>query len=336
MIGAPMGSKRTQQRQAELRRSTLAALGRELGAGLLAIPSLVLGLLLIAIFFQTAAEYAVGVWQAIIAFAVALAATVIGLMLVGWVAALVLGPAAVGWVAMFSGQLPQEFAPGQRNGGRALANLMLAAICLPLGVLLFRHGVREGELNWAIEGLFLAGSGVILGLLPAIPRLYFSRWRPEAEPEPVEGEAVIAFIVAASLGVGLSLAVCFGFEGRQRGEQQMRPGVWHTGCVTNYGDSCPPGATYVLLSKTRREHYIDLRGGCASVTFRPGDDRPVQEVEWVDLHRRGIETYNREREIRTRVVRLRAGQRILLEVKPPDEKRICSFKVRYRPAEATR
>jgi hypothetical protein len=333
-----MASSQRKQRRAQVNRGSAAAFFAELGRGILAVPSLALGLLVIAVFFQTAAESSSGVWQAIVAFGLAIAASLVGLLLVGWVAARVMGPAAAGWLGIFSGQVPEEFAPDQRNGSRALANLLLLGACLLLGSLLFRHGVREGELNWAIEGLFLAGSGVVLGLLPAVPRLRFARGPRGLRPEPVESEGVITFIVAAALGVGLSLAVSFGVTEKwpRQGPRTLRPLVWHSGCVSQATELCPARARFTLVAAERGRYLVDLRDLCARLAFTAGDGRPVREVAWVELNRAGIETYDKEREIKTRVIDADAGQRIQLEVTTERGEpgsianKSCVFKVRYR------
>lgn len=337
-------SKRKQQRRSRSS-SAGAALLRELGLGLLAIPSVALGLLLIAVFFQVAAENSEGVGTAVIAFGLALAATGLGALLVGWVATLLLGPAAVGWLAMFSGQRPVEFGPGENNLGRGLANLAFAAIAAGLGLLLFRHGVTEGEQNWAIEGLFLAATALVLGLIPAVPRLYFAkRGAARQATEEVSSDGVIGFVVAAAVGIGLSLALCFGVaEGRpQTGERALRPGTWHTGCVTGKQfKGCVAEARFTLVAREaelRRDAppsadrwrlTLEQRGQCASVKLEAGDERPLREVPWSDLRRAQIKTYFPEHELRVRALDVAAGQRILLRV--TTSANWCTFKVRYLP-----
>lgn len=333
-----MTASRRELRKTRVQRGSAAAFVTELGLGLLAVPSLALGLLVIAVFFQTAAESADGLWQAVIAFGLAVAASLVGLLLVGWVAARVLGPAAAGWLGIFSGQVPAAFAPRARNGSRALADLLVFAVCLLLGILLFRHGVREGELNWAIEGLFLAGSGVVLGLVPAVPRLRFARGPRGVTPEPMESEGVITFIVAAALGVGLSLAVSFGVTEKwpRQGPRTLRPLIWHSACVSQAAELCPARALFTLVAAERGRYLVDLRDSCARLAFSTEDGRPAREVAWADLHLAGIKTYDKEREIRTRAIDADAGQRIQLEVTTERGKpgaiadRSCVFKVRYR------
>jgi hypothetical protein len=334
-----MGSR--QRRQRVLRdRSGAASFFAELGRGLLAIPSLTIGLLLIAVFFQTAAEMAEGVWQAVVAFGVAIAVSVGALMLVGWVATVVIGPAAVGWLAIFAGQHPAEYGPSQRNGARALANLLLFASCGPLGVILFRHGAREGELNWAIEGLFLTAAAVVLGLGSAIPRLYFAARAKRSGVEPVESEGVIAFVITAMLGIGLSLGISMGFsEARSDSrERTMRPAIWHTACVRSEKlKSCVPQIAMTLVAAKQGVHRVDLRASCAvTLGFKPGDGRPLSELSWMELRRLKIVVYDKEREIRTRALQLAAGQRVLVEVTPRGGEG-CVFKLRYHlPEEPAR
>lgn len=329
-----MGKKQKARTRALRNRSGAGSFLAELGLGLVAIPVLAIALLLIAVFFQVAAEMSEGVWQAVIAFGVAIAISVGALMLIGWIAVFLIGPAAIGWLAMFAGQLPEEFGAGQHNGARALANLVLFAGVAPLGFLLFRHGAREGELNWTIEGLFLLAISAVLGLGAAIPRLYFAGRAKHAKAEPMDAEGVVAFVITAMLGIGLSLGVSMGFgEARPvKKEQAMRAGKWHTRCVRAEPlKDCLPEVTLTLVAAGPGLHAVDTRAGCSvNLQFATDDRRPAPELRWIELRRLGIQVYDKEQEIRTRVLRLAAGERVRLRYTRELRGESCFFKARYR------
>ncbi len=207
--------------------SLLGAL-KELGTSLLAMAALLLGLMLIKIFFGLAVSETTEVWQAPISFGLALAATGLGLAMVFVAVRATTSKMAEGWLGMLTGRVP----PGHGRGGDGLRGgmaLALLAAAAYFGLLLFRKGAREGQLNWALEGLFLMASGVVFGLLPAIPLLYFARrgaggggTGKQRRDRPGRGtgggggaggrankgvsDGVTLFVTLAVLGIGLGLA----------------------------------------------------------------------------------------------------------------------------------
>ncbi|MCC6997975.1 MAG: hypothetical protein IT370_25400 [Deltaproteobacteria bacterium] len=215
---------------------------KELGTNLLAMAALLLGLMLIKIFFGLAVSETSAVWQAPIAFGLALAATALGLTMVYAAVRATTSQMAEGWLGLLTGRVP----PGYARGGDGLRGVMalalLGAACY-FGLLLFRKGAREGELNWALEGLFLMAGGLVFGLLPAIPRLYFAgrgaggtaqqrRDRPgrgsggDGGKRAGKGvrDGVTLFVTLAVLGVGLGLAaIDITVAARDRGKVVARP-----------------------------------------------------------------------------------------------------------------
>lgn len=335
----------------------------ELGMGLLATPVFTLALLLVAVFFEVAADMSEALWQGVIAFAVVIAVAVLAASLVGFVALGVVGPAAVGWLGWLTGQRPREFGPEQHNGARALVNLLVFALCSGLGVLLFRHGVNEGQMNWAILGLFLTAGGTVFGLGSAVPRLvFFARGHRNASSkegasskedasskgnasskarvdEAVEGATGIAvLVVAATLGLGLSLGVSMAFSEAGWDTQRarvMRPKVWHKGCVSPAPTKkCQAKAELLLVAKKAGFHRVDLGDACSVLILEKGDSRPVVAGGWPELRRLGVRPVDVKSGIKTRLVRLAAGQRIRVVLTPAPHKaasldKHCVFKVRY-------
>lgn len=119
---------------------------------------------------------------------------------------------ALGYWGILLGTCPAGvYGPSPGNREQAWASGLFAALALGLGAALFRVGAREGELNWTLEGLLLAFSGLLLGLGGLVPRLYFWRRPKERRIRELElPDSWAAFVVAASLGVGLSFGVCNG------------------------------------------------------------------------------------------------------------------------------
>lgn len=330
-----MGSRqRKAHRKAELQRSATTAFFHELGLGLLAIPSAVLGLLVVAAFFQVAIEETEGILTGILAYGLALGATVVGFALVGWVATFLVGPMTVGWLGMFSGQIPAEFAPRARNHARAFANLLLMCIALWLGVLLFRHGVREGQANWAVEGIFLAAAGIVLGLAPAIPRFYFAR--KKGPVEAVDSERAIGLIISIALGIALSLAVSFTMTENRKpsGPKTVRPGRWVQGCVAKESTVCPVEEKHFFLATSAGRHYVDQRKLCGRLFFESEAGIKLREVRWGTLFREGVETYDKKTETKTRAIELNTGQKVVLRVSGAERQALlgsCHYKLRVRP-----
>lgn len=166
-------------------------------------------------------------WEWLITIPFGLAFVAFGCALVVWSAGGVVERVAVGYWGILLGACPaQEYGPRPGNREQALASALFAVLAVGLGVALFRVGAREGELNWTLEGLLLIFSGVTLGLGALVPRLYFWRLPPMGSKrrkvrELKLPEVWLGFVVAATLGVGLSFGVCNGFaDAKSRAERE--------------------------------------------------------------------------------------------------------------------
>lgn len=165
-------------------------------------------------------------WQWVITIPLALAFVVFGCGVAVMSVHSLVNTIALGWWGMFLGQCPaQEYGPRGEHRAQALGSALYLIVAGILGVLLFRVGAREGELNWTLEGLFLAFSGLAFGLGALIPRLYFGRLPKEGGRRPRMRELELpetwsGLVVAVVLAIGLSFGICKGFaETKSRAER---------------------------------------------------------------------------------------------------------------------
>ena len=307
---------------------------RELTRGLIGIPATALGVLLIAVFFQVGAEEATGWWQAILSFGVALAVTAVAAAIIGWAADRVLATAAIGWFGLFSGRTPKEFGAKQKNGVRAAANLILLAISVPLGIMLFRRGVQQDMANWAITGLFFAGSGVLFGLGPAVPRIYFaSRGRDRRPLEDVDGQGVTGFFIAALIGVGLSLAVSFGLaDDSGKGPRVMRLGRSYQVCAVGKKEDeskiCPKIARLIVpTAPSSKQWLIEYSGRCFPRVWQ--GETMIKPMSWLQLRRLKIKTYEKtaDNEVWRKVFSAKAGLAYEIRAESRSAKKTCFSRV---------
>ncbi len=267
----------------------MQAFVKELGTGLLAIVGITLGLLLIAVFFEVAVDSIEAWWHPPLSLGLALGISLFALAGVYAAVDATLSRAAAGWLGMLAGRPAPGFSPGDSNGARALASLSLLLFCTVTGVMLFRHGAGAGAVNWAIEGLFLVAAGLVLGLVPIIPRLYFmrrhasyGRGRKSAGASRRRGKRnagarfrftrerdsgdsrVSLFACLAILGIGLSMAVA-GTVASLRlrdGRAALAYGDWAEGCVEPGGDSfsCASDVRLTLIPAYDRRLRIEPIG----------------------------------------------------------------------------
>jgi hypothetical protein len=184
---------------------------RELGRVAAAVAATFVGLVLLSAcclwFVEDVEEW----WQALVAGALALALA--GLLLWGIAASAGahLADAAAGWAGLALRRAPRSFS--RAAGARALADLLAFAACAAGGLLAFRAGAVRGELHWSIQGLLLVVAGGLFGLVPLAPRLALLRARRAGrawkvvDGDATRDDALVAPILAACLGVGLSMGV---------------------------------------------------------------------------------------------------------------------------------
>ncbi len=283
---------------------------KELGGGLLAIVAMTLGLLLIAVFFEVAVEESSEWWNWPIAFGLALTVTGVALFLIGGAAVYTCVEAALGWTGMLAGYRPEGFDRRAGNRTRAIADLMLFVLCGYLGLRLFRHGAAEGALNWAIEGLFFAGAGVVFGLLPLVPRLYFElsrkgrgaprqprrergakRAQAESGDDKLDrklGDGVVVLVGLAALGIGLSMAVTNTTATlRMRdGRATLAYGDWADGCVGEI--DCPSEeARLTIVAKRSGLIRVEYLGDC-EFELLDGDGGKLPTIDIETMARLGV------------------------------------------------
>lgn len=207
-------------------RRGLAGFGWAFGRAWGAVLGATLGFALMMAGVVAPLDEAEALWEYLISVPFGLAFVVFGCGLVVWSVGGVAERIAIGYWGMLLGACPaQEYGPRPGNREQALASGLFALLALGSGLALFSVGAREGELNWTLEGLLLAFSGVLLGLGALVPRLYFWRLPPRgSERRKVRElklpETWLAFLVAVTLGIGLSFGVCNGFaETKARAER---------------------------------------------------------------------------------------------------------------------
>ena len=204
-----------------------AGFGRAFGQAWGAVLGATLGFALMMAGVGAPFDSAEAWWEWLVAVPIGLVFVLIGCAVVVKSAGTVVEGIAVGYWGILLGACPaQEYGPRPGNRERALASALFAFLALGLGLALYRVGAREGELNWTLEGLLLLFSGVTLGLGALVPRLYF--WRLPAMGsqrrkvrELKLPEIWTGFVIAATLGIGLSFGVCNGFaDAKSRAERE--------------------------------------------------------------------------------------------------------------------
>lgn len=332
---------------------------RELGRNTLVIIATTLGLIAIAAFFEVAVEISTAWWEWIIGLTIA---TVVAFFALGIILVAIsssVGMTAVGWLGIFAGRVPPGFGRGANNLQRAIGNLALFGGAVYLGRRLYLHGDAEGELNWALEGLFLMGAGVLFGLLAAVPRLYFATkrgWgevirldglRPESSrraarrqrardegrdkdelPEAAENIAVL--ITLAMLGVGLSMAVVNStFMLRTRDGRATLPyNDWLEGCIDRDRDlpECSVDAIFSFTARRADRLRVEVSGQCPA-TLRDTAGEGIATLDETEKKALGIPPS--ERGERTRWVFDPApGTEYRVHLEPGGDG-ACFYSVRY-------
>lgn len=324
----------------------LNRIAKEVGAALLALPAMALGLLLIAVFFQVAVEMSSAWWEWIVAMGVALGVSGVALAIIGLAVTVSARRMAVGWMGMFSGRVPAPYVRLDDARIAAWSGLAIAVIVIPLGLLLFRAGLGADMTNWSIAGLFFAAGGVLFGLLPAVPGFFFLRDTARRRPHDDEpnGEHLETFLVLAFLGVSLGLAVSFTFDDRRQrdtaptNEERVasRPATttpgrrFRAGCVTHRGGfGCDKGFVRLPLrlqpGQRIRVEYV-ARHCRVQLTRAEGGvqlgwpPRRIRDASgaWIP--------YGAYREFTPR-----AGARYIISFAPPGTSP-CLWRLRYFPA----
>jgi hypothetical protein len=208
-------------------RRGLAGFGRAFGQAWGAVLGATFGFALMMAGVATPFDESEAWWEWLISIPLGLVVVVFGCGIVVLSAGGIAERVASGYWGMMLGTCPaQEYGPRPGNLEQALASGLFALSALGLGVALFRVGAREGELNWTLEGLLLCFAGTALGLGALIPRLYFWRLPPRGSERPKIRELELPgiwliFVVAVTLGIGLSFGVCNGFaESKARAERE--------------------------------------------------------------------------------------------------------------------
>jgi|GEM_PF-6412191 hypothetical protein len=301
---------------------------KELGYAVFALILTTLGLLVIWAITSAAVEEITNWWQFLIGSVLALAIIGAGAGLLAIGTALTTHLIARGWVGMLMGNLPEEFADRSDNRWRASAGFTAFALSLLGGIPLFRYGVAESELNFAIEGLFLVFAGFIFGLLPAIPRGYYS-FRDRAglkreKKKDKEGAQATWFMVAALFGIGLSLSVSEIVTGCRNGAgNSILPlGEWVDGTTKDVVDY------RVVPRDTRRSRVEYLSISCPHIQWLDEEGKKGPSLTRKDLKREGIEYRSPKGKIKQfvfdpssqKTYRVRIGKKGVL----------CVYSVRYR------
>jgi len=291
---------------------------RELGRNTLVIVGTTLGLIATAAFFEVGVDIASAWWEWVIGLAIASVVAFFALAIIFAATSSSIGVTAVGWLGIFVGRVPPGFGRGDHNLQRAIGDLALFAGAAYLGRALYLHGDAEGQLNWALEGLFLIGAGVVFGLLAAIPRLYFATKRGRGEVVALDGlrpdrgrraarrqkarekgrdkqelpaaaEDVAVLITLAMLGVALSMAVVNSvFKLRTRDGRATLPyNDWLEGCLDRDLPECSKDATFSFTARSRDRVRVEVVGQCAS-TLRTATGEAVATLGAAELKARGI------------------------------------------------
>lgn len=316
-----------------------------------------LGLLLIAAFYEVAIDTADVWWKWLVALPIATAVALVGLAIIYVGMDATAARTATGWLGMFAGRVPPGYGPGDGNLGAGVAGLVLFVAAAVLGVMLYRKGVGSGQLNWAIEGLALVGSGAVFGLAAAVPRLYFAcrasgdvvreiagghgrRHRGVNEHDHAKSdersvatsgaEGVTVLLTAGLLGVALSMCTANTVM-----HQRLRDGVatmpyadWLDGCVDADATlpECAPAARLTLIPREARPLRLEVMTHC-KWELRTTDGDEVQRLDSAAKQALGIEpSAPGERERIVFVPTPRTTYEVLIAASGKD---VCAYSVRY-------
>ncbi|MCP4135797.1 MAG: hypothetical protein GY754_32815 [bacterium] len=267
----------------------LKIIGMEIGVAVLSTVVLLVSL----VFIQGILDWAFEVHDVIegitaVVFGIIVLAA--GVCAVGFTAGLLLQAVSEGWMGMLSGWIPEYFSDRKENVILAWGNIAFALVSISGGVLLFRLGVKSVTQSRALMGLLFVLSGILFGLIPLVPRVYFARKKGKAPIQKKSKSFNTAILVAiAVLGIGLSMSVnTFIISYRLSNDTAvMAYGDWIEG-ETIYRNK--KDIIIKLVPKNSRmirfEYYES--GGCP-VTIVTEDGKPVKGISWEEVKRLKIE-----------------------------------------------
>lgn len=266
---------------------------RELALGVGAIIGIVLSVLVINVFYATAFEMGTAWWAWIIGGAVATGFAAVAAGVLFMVLHATVGVMVVGWMGMLTGRQPVGYGPGDHNLSRGLGGVIFFAAALVLGRMLYRAGVDDGQVNWAVEGLMLMGGGTVIGLFGAVPRLYyaargrgghmhrFSRNRKKRG----EASAQVSLLLSLAL-VSIALSMCVTDTVQQvrarSGAATLAYGDWFDGCVEPDGDlpECAPRVSLRLVPRRAVPLRVEYITGCrVRILTASGDEVPGLSIQ---------------------------------------------------------
>lgn len=323
---------------------------RELGGRLLITVGTALGLLVIAVFFDTALAMGEAAWQLVVGLAVATGLAVLALGAIHAAMAASVGRTAIGWWGMVAGRVPPGFGRGDHNLGRAVGDLAAFGLGLPAGLALSRHGMAAGNGGLAIAGLMLAGAAVLFGLVAAVPRLYFAlrgsgrsvsaveragRRRGRARTAGGAGGAdraddVALLVTAGLLGIALSMCTARTIERRREDDPRraLARGDWARGCVATPATAgCPAAVTITLAPRRARPLRLESLSSCV-IALATVDGRPVRARDPAALAALAARQGATD-EVRRFELDVDPGVVYRLTPAPPSGLPRCGFSVRY-------
>lgn len=279
----------------------------------LAMVAATLGLLVVSVFFEVAIGMAHSWWQWIVGLAVAGALAAVGIAIIFAAMMKTVAVTAAGWLGMLTGRVPHDHAPGRRNARRGLGDLILFALAAGLGLRLYHAGAAGGELNWAIEGLLLTGSGVVFGLLAAVPRFYFAR-RGRGDPvgpkterggfrrkrdqprggdaDPEAGADVAVLVTAGLTAIALSMCAAnvIATARLRDGRATLPYAEWVRGCVDPDGsvEECARDVELTLVPRRTTRLRVEVVSGC-EVELTDQEGAAVATLTAAELRALGVD-----------------------------------------------
>ncbi len=199
---------------------------RALATSLFAAAASILGVVLIPTAIEAGIGDAKAWWEMILGVGFAIAVSAIGAMVVARTLGNPFARLAEGWVGMFIGRRPKSLERGA--GTQAFASLLAAAILIVAGYLRYRQGIDTTQLGWALQGVFAIALGIVFGVAPAIPALWFGISNANRPVFKAKGGQATTIVVAASLSFGIAWGVGDLLRARYgRSEQPTLPyGEW--------------------------------------------------------------------------------------------------------------